>query len=314
MIELVLTAESANHVRFAISPLDETMGAMQTLLGVRGHPSHLPWLRESARKLGRLPIAELAAVMSARHYITDFLAPPPQDPATTAEVQLAEIRRTLPAQVALELAKVDSDLSALPEDPATARDLLADQLELAWTELVEPHWPRMRRLLVADIEERSRQLSEHGIAGMLADLHGRVRLSGDVLMIEMRERSRVRLDRRGLLLIPGVFAWPSVGVITMEPWQPALLYPARGVAELWARPSRPPAALSGVLGRTKAALLVALDRPASTKDLAASLGLAPGTVSEHLTALRAAGLLETARRGREVRYRRTELGDALLRA
>ncbi|WP_243859488.1 ArsR family transcriptional regulator [Amycolatopsis arida] len=41
------------------------------------------------------------------------------------------------------------------------------------------------------------------------------------------------------------------------------------------------------------------------------MGLAAGTVSEHLTALRAAGLLTTTRRGRRVRYSRTHLGDAL---
>ncbi|WP_410604823.1 DUF5937 family protein [Amycolatopsis sp. lyj-90] len=314
MIELVLTAESANRVRFGISPLDETMGAMQTLLGRRGHPSHLPWLREAAAKLPDLPIDDFAKVMSARHYITDFLSPPPSGPETTASAQLAEIRRTPPEQVARELSKVDADLSGLPDDPAEARDLLAAQMEIAWTELVEPHWPRMRRFLVADIEERSRRLAAGGVALVLDDIHPRVRLVDDVLVIEMKERSRFPLDRRGLLLIPGVFAWPSVGVITMEPWQPSLLYPARGVAELWSEPGRPSGALAGVLGRTKAALLTTLNEPASTTELARRLDFSAPTVSQHLTAMRAAGLLDTRRHGREVRYLRTELGDALLRA
>ncbi len=314
MIELVLTAESANRVRFGISPLDETMGAMQTLLGRRGHPSHLPWLREAAAKLPSLPVDDFARVMSARHYITDFLGPPPSGPETTASAQLAEIRRTPPEQVAVELSNVDADLSGLPKDPAVARDLLADQMEIAWTELVEPHWPRMRRILVADIEERSRRLAAGGIAQVLEDIHPRVRLVDDVLVIEIKERSRIRLDRRGLLLLPGVFAWPSVGVITMEPWQPALLYPARGVAELWTDPAHPSDALAGVLGRTKASLLTTVNEPASTSELARRLGFSAPTISQHLTALRAAGLLDTRRRGREVRYFRTELGDALLRA
>lgn len=314
MIELVLTAESANRVRFGISPLEETLGAMQTLLGQRGHPSHLPWLREAAAKLPSLPIADFARVMSARHYITDFLSPPPSGPETTATAQLAEIRRTPPEQVALELSKVDAELGDLPQDPAEARDLLAAQMEIAWTELVEPHWPRMRRILVADIEERSRRLAAGGIAQVLEDIHPRVRLVDDVLVIEIKDRSRIRLDRRGLLLMPGVFAWPSVGVITMEPWQPSLLYPARGVAELWSDPERPPDPLTGVLGRTKAALLTTLNEPASTTELARRLGFSAPTVSQHLTAMRAAGLLDTKRHGREVRYQRTELGDALLRA
>jgi DNA-binding transcriptional ArsR family regulator len=310
MIELVL---SPAGVRFAISPLDEALGAMQTILGLRGHPSHLPWLEKVPRGL-RVP--ELAAVMSARHYITDFLSPPPEGPLTTAEAQLAEIRRTPPSQVATELAMVDADLSSLPSDPAAARDLLADQLERVWTELLEPHWPRIHQLLTADIEYRSRRLAEGGATLVFDDLHQQVRLVDDppmILMIDVQARARIPLDRRGLLLIPGVFAWPNVGVITVPPWQPALIYPARGVASLWTADTRPRTALAGILGRTKAALLTALDEPASTSALATRLGLSNGTVSEHLTALRAAGLLTTNRRGHAVLYRRTELGDALLR-
>jgi DNA-binding transcriptional ArsR family regulator len=310
VIELVL---SPAGVRFAISPLDEALGAMQTILGLRGHPSHLPWLENVPRKL-RVP--QLAAVMSARHYITDFLSPPPDGPLTTAEAQLAEIRRTSPSQVATELAMVDADLRSLPSDPAAARDLLADQLELVWTELLEPHWPRIHQLLAADIEYRSRRLAEGGAKLVFDDLHQRVRLVDDplmILMIDVQARARIPLDRRGLLLIPGVFAWPNVGVITVPPWQPALIYPARGVASLWTAGTRPRTALAGILGRTKAALLTALDEPASTSALATRLCLSNGTVSEHLTALRAAGLLTTSRRGHTVHYRRTELGDALLR-
>jgi DNA-binding transcriptional ArsR family regulator len=307
MIELVL---SPAGVRFAISPLDEAIGAMQTILGLRGHPSHLPWLENVPRGL-RVP--ELAAVMSARHYLTDFLSPPPDGPLTTAEAQLAEIRRTSPGQVATELAMVDADLSSLPSDPAAARDLLADQLERVWTELLEPHWPRIHQLLAADIEYRSRRLAEGGVALVFDGLHQRVRLVDDLLMIDLQARARIPLDRRGLLLIPGVFAWPNVGVITVPPWQPALIYPARGVASLWTADARPRTALAGILGRTKAALLAALDEPASTSTLATRLDLSKGTVSEHLTALRAAALLTTHRRGHAVLYRRTELGDALLR-
>jgi hypothetical protein len=90
MIELMLTPPSANTVRFGISPLDEALGAMQTVLGLRGHPTHLPWVARAVDAVRELPLAELAAVMSARHYITDFLAPPPDSPQTTAEAQLAK--------------------------------------------------------------------------------------------------------------------------------------------------------------------------------------------------------------------------------
>ena len=48
--------------------------------------------------------------------------------------------------------------------------------------------------------------------------------------------------------------------------------------------------------------------------MAALTGLSPAGASRHLLTLRDAGLLTTARHGHQVRYARTELGSALLRA
>ncbi|WP_406635307.1 DUF5937 family protein [Amycolatopsis sp. WGS_07] len=311
MIELVMTAAGSQRIRFAISPLEEVLGAVQTLLGVRGHPIHLPWV-SGVPALDDLGVPELAAVLSARHYLTEFLSPPPDGPETTAETQLDAVRATPPEQVALELAMVDADLSELPDDPATARDLLADQLETVWNALLAPEWPALRELLTADIAHRTRLLGEGGLAKALAELHPNVRLAGTSILVDVQSRERLDLDLRGLLLIPAVFAWPNVGVVTVPPWQPALLYPARGVASLWAPPTEPPDPLTSLIGRTRALLLACLDRPSATVDLAQQLRLAPATVSAHLTTLRAAGLLVSDRSRHRVLYRRTALGDALL--
>jgi DNA-binding transcriptional ArsR family regulator len=51
---------------------------------------------------------------------------------------------------------------------------------------------------------------------------------------------------------------------------------------------------------------------AAVQALAAVTGLSPAGASRHLLALRDAGLVSAARHGHEVRYRRTELGSALL--
>ncbi|TNC26100.1 DUF5937 family protein [Amycolatopsis alkalitolerans] len=312
MIELELTSRGAQRVRFGISPLEEAMGAMQVILGRRRHPAYLPWLTTARARAGELPIDGLRRVLSGRHYITDFLSPPPEAPETTAEWQLARIRRTPPEQVAAELAMVDADLGDLADDPVRARDRLADEMAIVWTELVEGQWPRLRAVLTEDIAYRSRRLAEGGIRLVLADLNPRVRLTGDQVLIDIRSRSRLRLDRRGLLLLPGAFAWPGVGVMAVPPWQPSLLYPARGIARVWSPAREPDRRLAAVLGRTKAALLASLDEPACTAALAARLGLAPGTVSAHLTALRDAGILTSSRNGHEVRYRRSDLGEGLL--
>ncbi|HCA87527.1 MAG TPA: transcriptional regulator, partial [Streptomyces sp.] len=59
------------------------------------------------------------------------------------------------------------------------------------------------------------------------------------------------------------------------------------------------------------AVLTAVDEPATTTGLALRLGLAPSSVSAHLSALRDAGLLASRRCGHEVLYERTPLGIAL---
>ncbi|WP_432848710.1 DUF5937 family protein [Amycolatopsis sp. CA-161197] len=303
MVELVL---STAGVRFAISPLEEVIGVVRGWLGRRRLPGGGGWLGGP-----RVDVPELAAVLGARHYITEFLSPPPETAETTAAEQLRRVRGTPPGQVRVELGMVDADLSGLPARAGEARDLLAEQLERVWRDVVEPEWPRMREVLAADIAYRARRLGEHGVAGVFDGLHPRVRLTGDSVLVDIAARQRLELDERGLLLVPSVFAWPSVGVVTVAPWQPTLLYPARGVAGLWTEPSTAQGALAGVVGRTKAMLLTTLDRPAATTELAARLGLAKATVSAHLTALRAAGLTATTRQGHRVLYRRTELGDAL---
>jgi DNA-binding transcriptional ArsR family regulator len=71
--------------------------------------------------------------------------------------------------------------------------------------------------------------------------------------------------------------------------------------------------LSALLGRTRAAMLAALAEPATTSALAARLDVTAGAVSQHLNVLRDAGLVTTARDGRQVLHVRTSRADALLR-
>jgi DNA-binding transcriptional ArsR family regulator len=73
-------------------------------------------------------------------------------------------------------------------------------------------------------------------------------------------------------------------------------------------------ALAGVLGRSRATLLTELTAPASTTGLARRTGMTPGGVSQHLTALRTAGLVSAHRAGREVLYARTRTGEIVVEA
>lgn len=120
------------------------------------------------------------------------------------------------------------------------------------------------------------------------------------------------MDQSGLVLMPSAYTWPHVIAVVDEPWQPTIIYPARGVAELWQAPTAPTDALARLLGRTRARVLAGLEYPLSTSALARLLELSPAGTSRHLLALRDAGLITGTRHAHEVRYARTALGSALL--
>lgn len=116
------------------------------------------------------------------------------------------------------------------------------------------------------------------------------------------------LGGQGLVLMPSVFSWPDVVTGFEAPWQPTLVYPARGLGGLWTEPgTRTPEALVRLPGRNRVAVLA---ESATTGALAHRLGLAPSSVSSHLTILRDAGLLTSRRYGHQVLYERTPLGVA----
>jgi DNA-binding transcriptional ArsR family regulator len=314
--------DSVLAIRFAVSPLWETQAAVQALADERGRAYHGQWLQRVRGDAARFDWAPLLAVLPRFGYVPDFLTSPPTGGMPAIAEQLDQIRATDPAQVADEIRRcIDSRpdaasmqwLESFLTEPERARDQLAALLRDAWTVLVEPHWPRVRTLLQRDIAERSRMLATHGLRHCLAALHPKVRWTDDGVVLPDGSDRTVQVGHRGLLLMPSAYLWPNVAAIVEEPWQPTIVYPADGIAELWAS-QVVPEALGRLLGRTRARILTALDQPLSTTAVAAMHDLSPAGASRHLLALRDAGLAAAARHGHEVRYRRTELGSMLLQA
>ncbi|MFJ6793675.1 DUF5937 family protein [Streptomyces sp. NPDC091268] len=307
--------------RFSISPRWETEEAVRVLLRPGRHGYHVPWLRQVRAAAAGLDLRPLWLLMPRSGHHPDFLSPPPTGPSVTFGEELARVRAADPAEAREELRR---SLACTPgacesaagrrmlEDPARAVRELADLYERAWQALVEPHWPRLRALLEADILFHSRRLAAGGLEELFEGLHPDLRWAGNTLSIDRRTDHDRSLDGQGLLLMPSAFVWPEVVGGQDPPWQPTLVYPARGIGALWtSAPGPTPTALAGLLGRARADILCSLTEPASTTVLAHRLGLAPSTVSAHLTALRAAGLLLSTRHGHQVRYERTPLAIAL---
>lgn len=311
MLELSFTAADVAYTRFAFSPVWECVASVLVLKGELGRGIHEHWTvqaRERLRGFDWRPLGDL--IEPAAFVIPGFVCPPPTSPLPDLDAELAVLRATPAEQIAREVAAIP----AITSPPPDAR-VLADVIEEYWDRAIAPFWPRIRALLEADVQYRARRLTTGGASALFADLNPVVRWHDDRLRIDHpRVSARRVLPGKGLLLVPSAFAWPRVFSITVPGWQPTMRYPPRGVAELWVtRAVSPSAALVGVFGATRARLLTELVNPASTTDLARRTGRTPGGVSQHLTALKAAGLVTGNRVGRQVLYARTAVAEELLR-
>jgi DNA-binding transcriptional ArsR family regulator len=309
--------------RYAISPLIETMSALRLATGHDPVGVLRPWvdrIRPRAAELRRAEPAVGALIsLFRRDDNADFIHPPPAGPQRSFADELAGVRATPLARARAELAR---NLAGHRPPPAYAQrildgpdvvDRLADALGAAWRTLVEPDWPRLRAVLERDIVQRAGRLAAYGWAAALADLHPRVSWTGDgAIALRHRDTSRYRLDGRGLLFVPSVFADLALTVEAPRPF--TMVYRARGVADILGPPPLPSAAdgLSPLLGTARAAILRALAAPATTSQLVAQLGLSLGTVGGHLAVLRDAGLVTRTRTGRSVQYVVTATGDAMI--
>ncbi|WP_326549806.1 ArsR/SmtB family transcription factor [Micromonospora sp. NBC_01813] len=311
--------------RFAISPLGETLAALRLFAGIRTAGPLLPWVhrhrdRYEALRRAQPGIAALRALDHPRHgYHADFVQPPPDGVGLTFADQLAVVRRTSLDRARDEIGR---NLDGLPPPTGVAArflaaddvvDRFAETIDATWQALIAPDWPRLRAILERDVIYRAGRLTTYGWSSALADLDARLHWDPEpgTITVDGFSPQRHRLGGRGLLLVPTVF-----GVLSLHlepPWPYAIGYRARGVAGLFGPPAADRAAdgLDRLIGPTRAAVLRALAVPATTSQLVAQFGLALGTIGGQLAVLRDAGLVRRVRTGREVRYERTALGDAL---
>jgi DNA-binding transcriptional ArsR family regulator len=307
------------RTRFAIAPLMELVGAVYALRDPARFVVHQPWARWAWPRTERLDLTLLdAATPFGTRFWPVFVGPPPCAPHARVEDELERVRATPPEQVVAELTRtypagVPEAGRRLVDDPAGTLPELVEQMRAFWGAALAPWWSRISALLESEIAARARRLVAVGAQAAFTGLHQTVRWERGTLYVHPTGKAPADVDLggRGLLLVPAVFTWPSVWPRTDPPWDPALVYPPSGIADLWAPDGRRDHALESLLGRRRAQILVQLDRPASTLELARRMGVGPGSVSDHLTVLRRAGLVTRRREGRRVVYARTATGDDL---
>ncbi|MFJ2028596.1 helix-turn-helix domain-containing protein [Streptosporangium sp. NPDC087985] len=318
--ELAFSADDLALTRFAVSPMWEVVTSFQLLTSGSAHPVHRTWVDQVRPRVAAagLDAGWLAELIPPNGYLPDFLTPPPGELAPTLATELAAIRATSADHVLADLDVLGRTISrcqALRRDPESRLAQITEEIEAYWELALAPYWAKIRAVLDADVFHRARQVAEHGVGHFFNDLHSTLSWDDNTLRMVRRHCGISReTSGPGLLLVPSAFA---VNMLTWSrpPQPPQLAYPARGIGTLWEhRPVTRIDAIAAVLGRSRAVLLAELESPASTTELARRTGVSAAGVSQHLTALRDAGIISAHRAGRSVLYARTAVAESLLAA
>ncbi|UXY30673.1 ArsR/SmtB family transcription factor [Streptomyces sp. HUAS TT20] len=327
MIEFRFAVDDLATTSFAYSPLQEAVFSLRCLHDPARYPHHRPWLRRIRPRMESLDRELLTALVAPWLWLPDFVTPRPERARSAFADELDQVRATPSDVVVADFLATYRTEDALP--PVVARGLadpvaflarLADAVDAYWrTCLAADWWPRVQTILEADLAHQARVLAEQGAGALFSGLDPRLVWSDEHLSLTHPPDNvpwpsgDIRIAGRGLVLMPTIFA-RGVQTVLDHSLPPVLIYPARGRATLSEEP--PPVtdrALTRLLGRSRARLLLLLAEPASTTELAHRLDVTPGAVSQHLGVLYDAGLLTRTRSGRIVRYARTRLGDELCR-
>ncbi len=308
MLRIWFGTEDMGRLRIARRPhaLWETVLSLQALQ--TRQPGALPGWRDSAltglatpRSSAALRI--LRPLVPTRGYFPDFLTP--DDEAIDGGI--AAVVNTPAGRVVAEMELLSGGRPAPPDTTA-----LGDALAHYHDTVLAPYMPRMRALVDADRAVRARALLDGGVEALLDTLRPMVRWRPPTLEADYPVDQELRLDGRGLLLVPSVFC-QRTPITLMDPsLPPTLVYPVGRGAH--ADPTARTDALAALMGGTRSEVLKLLGESGrTTGELARGAGISAASASQHASVLRRAGLTVSRRAGNAVVHHITPLGRAVLR-
>lgn len=317
MISIGLTAEDLSQMRLAISPIWEAVLSIRVLQDPQRHSLYLGWVREAQPQVTRM-LPALSALVPRQGYFPDFLTPPPTTDQGSIGEALTQAAATPPevirAQVKILLGdypETEAALSPFLHNPSAA---LADYLALMadyWDQVMATHWQYLFPILEADVLHMARTLATQGPAALFEGMHPQLRFSDSRLEVEKAVDYELHPAGQGLRLIPTVFSWPHIYVLTEGPII-TIGYPARGIGRWDQRSEGAQQILAKAVGNARARVLHALDHPQSVSDLADRLYVTAGALSQQLSRLKAAGLVVAFSEGKRRFYKRSVRGEALM--
>jgi DNA-binding transcriptional ArsR family regulator len=304
-------SESLMQSRFRLSPINEVHEVVHRLVGHMPDPVLQPWIDRMRPRFERLrhcyptTVGLLAQMLDSDRSCPDFITPPTR--SEDFDDQLLALR-----QAPLSHVQEDMDLYAEQRQrsasPALATTVdaefvnaVADAMGIVWAELMRPQWTMIKTILRQDLTVRATTLIAEGWQPTLA---------GMTPCIDWQLTSDAEPGVRAYIFGPTLFGCTAISTGATGPHM--VTYPARDRARLLEHQPSGPEPLARLLGRTRAEILMALDRPATTTELTKRCMLSLGSVGGHLAALRAAGMIIGSRAGKTVTYERTVLGSELV--
>lgn len=310
MLRYELDADDLGSVRFAISPVNESVRSLRAVFEPARFPTMRNWSDYARQAVRRLNVPVLRALVNRRLWTPDCLTQRPQTASPKVAAEFRTLRALDPVvlreQLTAQQGAIPSVLD-LPDDAVV--ETVADALEEYWSLVVSPYWEWLRRTLEADIAYRGRRTMQLGLATALNDISSTLTFASGVITVSGPVDRVEAVAGRGLVMTPSMFS--SRVAMLQDAGAPMLMYAARGQGAMWEQFSGEPPSLSGLIGKRRAQLLELLDRPASSTQIAAMVGVSAPAINQHLRALQSAGLLVSFRDGKSVMYRRTTIADSL---
>lgn len=350
MLRLNLQSEARANLRFAYSPLVELTISYRVLRTEPAPATYWNWLEEAKQAISDISLPYMNALIlgddggivngrpAKKAYVPDFLTPTPAHPILDIESEFARIQALPPdlirecIQQLISISEESEILCNFIAYPAMGMQALVCELREYWNRTLAHHWNRMVAVLENDILYHSRVLTLDGIEALMPTLHQTLGYDDGAITIgwsvetylkayqeitsdmekKLKKDVEVVLESDKFHLVPLIFSHNHVYHQTTKDWQPMVLYSSRG-AGLWNYETPEPSeALEMVVGAGKSRILMALETPFSTGELAQKLSLTSGAVSQQLGKLHQAGLVESHRSGKHVFYRLSQRGNQLV--
>jgi DNA-binding transcriptional ArsR family regulator len=279
------------------------------------------WRGRARATLREARLGTMASLLVALNpnvgYFPDFLTP--SSAADGIEAGLEAVRATAKTALFHDLAH----LAAARALPAAARRLAAGEprvleqfttvMRQMYDLIVAPHARAIDLTFARERQRRTSAMAERGVEGLLTSLSPAMSWSHGELTIPGHREQELRLDGRGIRLIPSYFCVSGPLTLFDPHLAPVLVYPMQRSADALPGTGRRAPALEALIGTTRTAVLEALSGgEVTTTELARRAGIAPASASEHTKILRQAGLVLSSRDRNRMLHIISDLGRALL--